>query len=95
MLKRLIVTAPIVLALLYSGLSHASYWNETPFQDRMLKCLSANTIPVEIFLINGVKLEGTITKFNDTHLLLNGANQRLILSQSIAFINPTQSDCDQ
>lgn len=94
MLKRLIVTAPIVLALFYSGLSHASYWNETPFQDRMLKCLSTNAIPVEIFLINGIKLEGTITKFNDTHILLNGTNQRLILNNAIGFISPTQNDCD-
>lgn len=58
-------------------------------QDDFLNNLSANKISVTVFLVNGVKLQGLITWFDETSLLLRrDGHTQLIYKHAISTIMP-------
>lgn len=59
-------------------------------QDDFLNNLSANKISVTVFLVNGVKLQGLITWFDDFSLLLRrDGHTQLIYKHAVSTIMPS------
>lgn len=60
-------------------------------QDVLLNSARKQRVPVTIFLTNGVKLQGSITGFDNFSLVLTrGAQMQLIYKHAIATIVPAQ-----
>ena len=66
--------------------------NKQNLQDAFLNQVRKTKVPVTIFLINGVKLQGVITWFDNFCVLLrrDGASQ-LVYKHAISTIMPAQS----
>lgn len=60
-------------------------------QEVFLNAIRKNKIPVTIFLINGVKLQGIVTWFDNFSLLLRrDAHSQLVYKHAISTIMPSQ-----
>jgi host factor-I protein len=64
-----------------------------PTKDRKLQDLFLNhvrkeKIPVTIFLVNGTRLKGMITGFDNFVILLKQNNQQLIYKHAVSTISP-------
>ena len=66
-------------------------------QEEFLSNLSNNKISVTIFLVNGVKLQGLITHFDDSSMLLRrDGHTQLIYKNAVSTIMPgTAIDIDE
>jgi len=59
-------------------------------QDKFLNTIRRDKVPVTVFLVNGVKLQGTITWFdNFSMLLVREAHSQLVYKHAISTIMPT------
>ena len=59
-------------------------------QEDFLKDIQQNKISVTVFLVNGVKLQGIITWFDDTALLLRrDGHTQLIYKHAVSTIMPS------
>src|SRR3712207_6659535 len=64
-------------------------------QDHFLNSVRRAKLPVTIFLVKGVKLQGVITWFDAFSLLLRrDGNSQLVYKHSISTIMPSQSPPD-
>jgi host factor-I protein len=60
-------------------------------QDVFLNALRKQKIPVTIFLVNGVKLQGIVTWFDNFSVLLRReAHSQLVYKHAISTIMPAQ-----
>jgi host factor-I protein len=60
-------------------------------QDVFLNALRKNKVPVTVFLVNGVKLQGQVTWFDNFSLLLRrDAFTQLVYKHAISTIMPGQ-----
>jgi host factor-I protein len=60
-------------------------------QDVFLNYLRKNKTPVTVFLVNGVKLQGIITWFDNFSLLLRrDAHSQLVYKHAISTVMPGQ-----
>ncbi|MDX5362053.1 MAG: RNA chaperone Hfq [Alphaproteobacteria bacterium] len=60
-------------------------------QDTFLNTIRKNKIPVTIFLVNGVKLQGVITWFDNFCLLLRrDGHSQLVYKHAISTVMPGQ-----
>ena len=60
-------------------------------QDVFLNHLRKNKTPVTIFLVNGVKLQGIVTWFDNFSVLLRrDGHSQLVYKHAISTIMPTQ-----
>ena len=60
-------------------------------QDVFLNNVRKNKLPVTIFLVNGVKLQGIITWFDNFCVLLRrDAHSQLVYKHAISTVMPTQ-----
>ncbi len=62
-----------------------------PLQEPFLNALRLEQVPVSIFLVSGIKLQGTIESFDQYVLLLKGAVSQLIYKHAIASIVPARN----
>ena len=64
-------------------------------QDHFLNCVRRAKLPVTIFLVKGVKLQGVITWFDNFSLLLRreGASQ-LVYKHAISTVMPSEAPAD-
>ena len=61
-------------------------------QDVFLNHIRKNKVPVTVFLVNGVKLQGVVTWFDNFCVLLRRDGQsQLVYKQAISTIMPGQS----
>ena len=61
-------------------------------QDAFLNQVRKTKIPVTVFLINGVKLQGAITWFDNFFILLRRDGQsQLVYKHAVSTIMPTQN----
>lgn len=60
-------------------------------QDIFLNQLRREKIPVVVYLINGVRLKGIITGFDNFIILLKDINEQLIYKHAISTIIPEKS----
>ena len=60
-------------------------------QDTFLNHIRKNKVPVTIFLVNGVKLQGVITWFDNFCVLLRRDGQsQLVYKHAISTVMPSQ-----
>lgn len=66
--------------------------NPVNVQDVFLNHVRKNKIPVTVFLLNGIKLQGIITWFdNATMLLRRDGHSQLVYKHSISTLMPQES----
>ncbi|GBE40915.1 MAG TPA: RNA chaperone Hfq [Nitrospirae bacterium] len=57
-------------------------------QDLYLNSLRKEKVPVVIYLMNGTRLKGVITGFDNFVILLKQINQQLIYKHAVSTISP-------
>ena len=60
-------------------------------QDAFLNQIIKDDIPVSIYLLNGIKLQGQIKSFDQYVIVLSGNTPQLIYKHSVSTIVPTQT----
>lgn len=63
----------------------------TALQDPFLNILRREKIPVSIFLVNGIKLQGQIESFDQFVVLLRNSVNQMIYKHAISTIVPVRS----
>lgn len=60
-------------------------------QDPFLNALRKERIPVSIFLVNGIKLQGQIESFDQFVILLKNSVNQLVYKHAISTIVPARN----
>ena len=67
-------------------------------QEPFLNALRRDKVPVALYLLNGIKLQGTIESFDQFSILLHSSSSQLVYKHAISTIVPTKPvafDADQ
>ena len=59
-------------------------------QDPFLNALRKEKVPVSIFLVNGIKLQGTIDSFDQFVVLLNNSVSQMVYKHAISTVVPSR-----
>ena len=62
-----------------------------PLQEPFLNALRLEGVPVSIFLVNGIKLQGTIESFVRFAVLLKNSVSQMIYKHAISSIVPARN----
>jgi len=60
-------------------------------QDPFLNALRRERIPVSVYLVNGIKLQGTIESFDHHVILLRSNVSQMIYKHAISTVVPTRN----
>jgi len=60
-------------------------------QDPFLNTLRRERIPVSIYLVNGIKLQGTIESFDQSVILLRSSVSQMIYKHAISTVVPARN----
>lgn len=60
-------------------------------QDPFLNALRKEHIPVSIFLVNGIKLQGQIESFDQFVILLKNSVNQMVYKHAISTVVPTRN----
>jgi len=60
-------------------------------QDPFLNALRKEKVPVSIYLVNGIKLQGTIDSFDQFVVLLNNSVSQMVYKHAISTIVPSRA----
>ena len=60
-------------------------------QDPFLNALRKERIPVSIFLVNGIKLQGQIESFDQYVVLLRNAVSQMVYKHAISTVMPSRN----
>jgi len=59
-------------------------------QEPFLNALRRDRVPVALYLINGIKLQGTIESFDQFSILLHNSTSQLVYKHAVSTIVPTR-----
>lgn len=59
-------------------------------QDSFLKALRKQAVPVAIYLVNGIKLQGTVEDFDASVILLQNTVSQMVYKHAISTIVPSR-----
>ena len=62
-------------------------------QDPFLNALRRDKVPVSIYLVNGIKLQGQIDSFDQFVVLLRNSVSQMVYKHAISTIVPDVRDC--
>jgi host factor-I protein len=62
----------------------------TSLQDPFLNTLRKDRTPVSIFLVNGIKLQGTIESFDQFVIVLNNTSNQMVYKHAVSTIVPAK-----
>lgn len=60
-------------------------------QDPFLNALRKEKVPVTVFLINGIKLQGVVTSFDNYCLMLKNSVTQLVFKHAISTVMPSRN----
>jgi host factor-I protein len=60
-------------------------------QDPFLNTLRRDKVPVTIFLMNGIKLQGVITSFDNYCILLKNSVTQLVFKHAVSTVMPSRN----
>ena len=60
-------------------------------QDPFLNTLRKEKVPVSIYLVNGIKLQGTIDSFDQFGVLLNSSVSQMVYKHAISTVVPSRA----
>jgi host factor-I protein len=63
----------------------------TNLQNLFLNQIIKDNIPVSVYLLNGIKLQGQVKSFDQYVIVLSGNTPQLIYKHSISTIVPSQT----
>ena len=63
----------------------------TNLQEPFLNALRRDRVPVALYLINGIKLQGTIESFDPFCILLHNNSNQLVYKHAISTIVPSRA----
>ena len=58
-------------------------------QDQFLNALTQGRVPVTVYLVNGIRLQGEIESYDQYGLMLRGSSQQLVYKHAISTVVPT------
>ena len=87
-MRRIVVISTLILSLAVFAMTPA---NAAKPKDDFLDCLKTEQIPVSIFLVNGIKLQGQIYDWNDEVIFLSNSVTQMVFVQAIATVVPSRS----
>ncbi len=61
-----------------------------PLQDPYLNALRKQRVPVAVYLVNGIKLQGEIESFDQFVVLLRNSVSQMIYKHAISTVVPTR-----
>ena len=64
---------------------------QIPIQDPFLNALRKERVPVSIFLVNGIKLQGQIESFDQFVVLLKNNVSQMIYKHAISTVVPARN----
>jgi host factor-I protein len=59
-------------------------------QDEFLAAAAIDRVPVTVYLVNGIRLQGHIESFDQYGLILGGSSQQFVYKHAISTIVPTR-----
>lgn len=62
-----------------------------PLQDRFLNVLRKKHVPVAIYLVNGIKLQGNIQSFDQYAVLLQNTVTQMVYKHAISTVVPSHA----
>ena len=65
----------------------------TNLQDSFLNKIIKDNIPLSVYLLNGIKLQGQVISFDEYVIVLSGNTPQLIYKHSVSTIVPSQTIC--
>ncbi len=60
-------------------------------QDPFLNTLRKDRVPVSIFLVNGIKLQGTVESFDQFVVLLKNSVSQMVYKHAISTVVPSRN----
>lgn len=60
-------------------------------QDPFLNALRKEKVPVTVFLVNGIKLQGVVTSFDNYCLMLKNSVTQLVFKHAISTVMPSRN----
>jgi host factor-I protein len=60
-------------------------------QDPFLNLLRTEKVPVSVYLVNGIKLQGTIDSFDQFVVLLKNSVNQMVYKHAISTVVPTRN----
>ena len=60
-------------------------------QDPFLNTLRKEKVPVSVYLVNGIKLQGTIDSFDQFVVLLNNSVSQMVYKHAISTVVPSRA----
>lgn len=58
-------------------------------ETKWLRCLSSDQAPVSIYLVNGIKLQGQLSDFDGTVVVLKNSVEQVVYKHAISTIVPS------
>ncbi len=65
--------------------------NEQNLQESFLAKLRDEKVPVAIFLVNGIKLQGRVESFDDMVIMLDNSIKQMVYKHAISTVVPNQN----
>jgi host factor-I protein len=91
-MKRAIFFFALLLSLTITGVGSVY---AASLQDNFLDDIKEQNILVSIFLVNGIKLQGQITEFDNNVIFLSNGVTQMVYKDAISTIVPTQNPTSQ
>ena len=60
-------------------------------QDPFLNSLRKDRVPVSIFLVNGIKLQGQIESFDQYVIMLKNATSQMVYKHAVSTVVPSRN----
>ena len=87
-MRRTIALFTLLFSLAVFGLGTA---NAANFENKFLDQLKKERVPVSIYLVNGIKLQGQIEDYSNDAILLKNAVSQMVYVHAISTVVPSRS----
>ena len=87
-MKRTIALVTLLFSLAVFGLGPV---NAANLEDKFLDALRMERVPVSIYLVNGIKLQGQVEDFTDEVILLKNAVSQMVYKNAISTVVPARN----
>ncbi len=87
-MKHTIAVLALLLSLLVFGMAAANAGN---LDNKFLDCIKEELIPVSIYLVNGIKLQGQIGDYSDKVIVLKNSVDQMVSRNNITTIVPARN----
>jgi host factor-I protein len=75
----------------FAGLEKKTMAKGQSLQDPFLNALRRERVPVSIYLVNGIKLQGTVESFDQFVVLLRNTVSQMVYKHAISTVVPTRN----